>query len=267
MTTIVDLETSGLSPQRDRITWVGFARGSELALLRHPDDRGKIQAALLGAELLVAHGATFDFRFLLEAGYRLPAEERWRDSQFAAFIAGEGRVALAVLQRRLIAEGVLDESILEPELRIEAWCKREKRAKGEAPVHLLAPYLAADLRSTQAVWGHYRAALNGHESVIELEERLLPAVVAIERRGLPLDLEYAKRFRMQTREEEERLRTERIRLGGKRLEKVSGKRLAEAFAARGVDVSALPTTPAKGWPQFNKITLPTIPDLAVGGGE
>jgi DNA polymerase I len=260
MTTIVDIETTGLSPHRDVITWVGFLRAGRLALLRHPDDRDKIQSALHSSEPLVAHNASFDFKFLVGAGYELPPEEYWRDTMFVAFVAGEQRLSLSLLQKQLIAEGVLDESILEPEARMRAWCRREKKQKGEAPVQILAPYLDADLRTTQAVWDHYRASLNGHKWVLHLEERLLPAVIAIEQRGMPLDVDYAKRFRIEAETEKDRLRRKVIRLGGRRLEKISTERLVEAFEARGADLSHLPTTPAKGLPALTKDTLSKVDD-------
>jgi DNA polymerase I-like protein with 3'-5' exonuclease and polymerase domains len=272
----IDLETSGLNPRADELRWVGFAvDDGEPYFLRHPDDAELIGELLELPATFCAHGGWFDAHFLEAKGYRIPPPERWEDTQILAHVAGieerrKGATKLSALTKRLIAAGELPADALEPEKKIKSWRTAEKRlAKrenrkppelGDAPDHLLYPYLAADLEATRTVARYYRPRVNGQGPVLELERACAPAVFAAERRGVPVDLEAASELCDRTATNTAAL-LERLReLTWPTFNPASIPQREKAFQMRGTDLSWISRTPSRGWPQFTKEALSRIGD-------
>jgi len=269
-----DTETTGLDPRADRLTWVGFAADDgPVELLRHPADRDRIQGWLeLDAEFW-AHNANFDSRFLELNGYALPA--RISDTALLANTAGTlerlpGGCRLTKLQKSLIELGELSGDVLEPETAIKKWLTAARKAakkegrplpeKGDAPAHVLEPYLAADVASARAVHRHYSAELDGQAPVYELERRCLPAIYAVEKRGMPLDLEAAAELRDSVNANVAELETRLFELAGGPLNLNASGQIEAALVERGVDTTAMPRTPKSGAVMFTEQTLNKIED-------
>ena len=271
---MLDTETSGLDCRADELKLVCFARGRDYEVLEHPADRERIQYWLELDLPHVAHNIGFDFGFLEQNGYRLPPARLWEDTTLIAHTAGRrlpGQTALKAIARDHVKEGEFPESLLLPEQSIKAWLKQARRAAkkrgvrlpqlGDAPRKLLEPYLRADVRLTQLAHVHYSARLNGQIAILELERRLLPAIYATERRGVPIDVERAKVFRADARAGAKRLLA-RVRelADNPELNPQSTRQVEEALTARGVDLSGLPRTEKTEQLMLTAQTLESIDD-------
>jgi DNA polymerase I-like protein with 3'-5' exonuclease and polymerase domains len=270
----LDTETTGLDPRVDRLVCAGFAADDdEPVALRHPEQREAIQRWLELDAAYVAHNANFDFAFLEHAGYTLPPPARWHDTVLEAHIAGErlpGRVRLRSLATTLIEAGELPSGALEPEDKLKAWLRHERRAArkesrsrpeiGDAPAHLLEPYLKADVAAARAVHQHYGAALDGQGPVLELEHRVLPAIYAAQRRGVPLDLDAARELRDRCEVVVGDLRARLFELADHPFNPNAAQQIETVLQERGVDLSAVPRTPKADTPQFTADVLGTLDD-------
>jgi DNA polymerase-1 len=270
----LDTETTGLDPRADRLVLVGAAVDDrQPRALAHPADRDLIQRYLNADATFVGHNIGFDMSFLEGAGYRIPAPARWEDTVLIAHVSGErlpGQTALARLTKKLIEAGELDEGILAPEAEIKRWLAAERRQakkdgracpeKGDAPARLLNPYLYADVVATRAVHAHYSASINGQGGVLELERRCLPAIYAVERRGVPLDLDAAAELRDRTEALVADLRARLFELAGHPFNLNAARQIETALVERDVDLSAVPRTPRAGMPMFTADTLALVDD-------
>jgi DNA polymerase-1 len=178
------------------------------------------------------------------------------------------------LQKRLIAAGALPADILEPEQRLKAWLRSARRAatkagerrpqKGDAPAHILHPYLYADVVSTRVLARTCAAAVNGQADVLDLERRCIPAIYATERRGVPLDLEAARELRDRSEAAVGDLRARMFELAGGPFNPDAARQIEGALAERGVDLSTVPRTPKARLPMFTADTLAAIEDELAG---
>lgn len=278
----VDTETTGLDPHVDRLVLVGVAfDDGNVLVLEHDRDRGLIQEVLDAGEPICGHNISFDMRFLEAAGYRVPDPSTWTDTALIANVAGErkpGQTALRRLTAHLIEAGDLPGEILEPEDVLNAWLRSARRAtangaqltldgaaaerpeKGDAPAHLLYPYQRADVIATRAVAAHYGAAVNGQAGILDLEHRCLPAIYAIERRGVPLDLDAAAELRDRTDTEVADLRARLFELAGQPFNVNAARQIEHVLLARGADLGAVPRTPRADLPMFTADTLALVDD-------
>lgn len=271
---VIDTETTGLDPLADRLVLVGVTNEDGAAMiLRHDEDRELIQELLDADATFVGHNLGFDLSFLEAAGYRVPAPDRWEDTVLIAHVAGErkpGQTRLAQLTRNLIALDQLPADVLEPEQALDAWLRRARTQarkdgarrpeKGDAPAHLLHPYLEADLRCTQAVHAFYGAQINGQAPVLALERACMPAVYAAERRGVPLDLDGAHELRDRLNTVTADLLAHVFKLAGGSFNVNSARQLEATLSARGVAVDDLPRTPSTGQLKTSSEALKVIDD-------
>ena len=269
MVVYIDSETTGLDPRADRLVLVGFAiDDGEPVCLRHDGDADVIQQLLELDAGYCAHNAAFDFAFLQHAGYRIPPPARWIDTVLIAHVAGErkaGQTRLLSLTRKLVDEELLPAGILKPEEAVKTWlrtarreAKREGRCrpeKGDAPTHLLNPYLAADVTATRAVHRRYGAQINGQGRVLELEQRCLAAIYAAQQRGVPLDLEAAAELRNRTETIVGDLRALLFEQAGRAFNPNASRQIEAVLAEQGADLSDAPRTPRTAQIQFTAGTL------------
>lgn len=270
-----DTETTGLDPRVDEFKCVVFAKGARKAALRHPEQREEIQKWLNQDCLYFAHNACFDLAVLEQNGYTLPSPDKWRDTQLASHISGRrlpGQSKLDNIAKDLVAEDVLPEFLLEPEVRIKKWLtkarskatrdgKKEVPQKGHAPWELLEPYCTADVEVTQAAAWHLGGKIKGQQKIIDLEHRVLPAIYYTQKRGAPIDLDAARRFQESTRQGLRRYERQVKELAKDEDFNPNATRQIEAvLRMRGVDVDKLPKTPKSGAPKLDAENLKTIDD-------
>ena len=255
---VLDCETTGLDPRADELKLACFALGQHFEVLAHPADHDRIQEWLDQDCPYIGHNLGFDLAFLEHAGYRIPPPERWHDTTLIAHVAGRrlpGQTALKAIARDAVKEGDLPEALLAPEQELKGWLRQARReAKkagrrlpqlGDAPRRILEPYLRSDVQLTQWTHGHYGARLNGQGPLLDLERRLLPAIYATERRGVPIDVEAAKAFRQETRTGVRRLLARVRELAGEEdFNPASTQQVERALLGR-----AAPSSPASREPR------------------
>ena len=270
----LDTETTGLSPITDRLVLVGVAGDQgEPRVFRHDTDRELIQAVLDIDTVFVGHNLGFDMAFLEAAGYRIPPPERWDDTVLIAHTAGErrpGQTRLQALTRNLVALEVLPADITSHEDALDAWLTRARRVarkhgigrpeKGHAPLYLLWPYLDADVQCTRAVHGFYSARIDGQDGILQLERSCMAAVYAVERRGVPLDLDAARELRDRTTTTVADLHAQLYELAGRAFNVNSARQIERALQERGANLDEVPRTPRADLPMFTHQVLETVDD-------
>lgn len=183
---------------------VQFHDGEETAVLKHPDEREKIQEWLSRDDQYRAWNTKFDLHALKQAGYTLPDESRWHDGMVAAHIIDErSSVALQARGNRLFGE---EGAQAATEDAVKDWLKKEnarrrKQSKedgaeyieanySDVPDEIMFPYAAHDVELTAQIGEVYDHQLETNadlKQVYDLERRVLRALFAMESRGIPMD--------------------------------------------------------------------------------
>jgi DNA polymerase-1 len=174
----LDCETTGLDPHKDTLRLVTFAGLGGAWVIDVPSVGIDVLLPLLGGgPVKVAHNAGFDMRFLLGAGIK--RQGPWWDTMIADQLlrnAGHGR-KLSELAKEYLGQD------MDKTLQTSDWSgplTSDQLDYAVADANVLLPLynkLSADLETA------------GMTMVTSLEMRALPAVVAMEHRGLGFDLD------------------------------------------------------------------------------
>jgi DNA polymerase III epsilon subunit-like protein len=178
----LDLETTGLDPRRDEIRLLSLATPDGMWLIDCSAlDPGPILAALAGKKL-IAHNSMFDLLFLRCLGYK-----------------HRGRVTDTMILSRMVHAGERDASGKRLDHSLEACCERELGLDldkthqnadwaGELTQGMLR-YAAEDARVLLLLYDVLarRIRKQGQERAVEIEERVLPAVIEMAHAGVPVD--------------------------------------------------------------------------------
>jgi DNA polymerase-1 len=153
-------------------------------------------------QTVIFHNAKFDFGVLRRAG--LPVPEKFEDTLIAAHLLDENNLhGLKYLAKKHLGIDdplTFDEAdkmrLLDPEV--------------------FAEYARNDARYTFRLWEKFRKELDtqGMRSVYEMEKRLLPVVMAMETRGMKLDIQSLSKIERKVKTDSARLKTEIFELAG-----------------------------------------------------
>lgn len=178
----LDLETTGLDSRRDEIRLLSLATLGGIRLIDCSKlDPDQILAALAGKRLIV-HNGVFDLLFLRRLGY-----------------AHGGRVTDTMVLSRMVHAGERGAAGKRLDHSLEACCKRElsldldkthQKAdwSGELSDEMLR-YAAEDTRILLLLHEALARKIRkqGQERAVEIEERVLPAVIEMAHAGVPVD--------------------------------------------------------------------------------
>jgi DNA polymerase-1 len=180
----LDIETTGLDPYTSAVRLVQLATTSNRVLVV---DAARVDPRLLapvlaGAHRLVGHNLKFDLAHLTHAGLAVPEGERLRDTQLMAQLLGAGNPAgeLQLCGLAAVAERVLGLR-LDKTLQTADW----SGALSEAQLRYAALDALVPLRLTDVLDPQLEEA--GLAPVTLIEMRTLPALVAMELTGAPVD--------------------------------------------------------------------------------
>jgi DNA polymerase-1 len=184
----LDIETTGLDPLADRVRLVQVAADGGPVLLVDVDAVDpRALAALFGPDgpILVGHHVSFDLRFLVQRGLRLPPGSRLFDTELVSRLlrAGaqpfaRGEHSLATLVRRHLGRE------LPKEEQISDWSARELRPEQLA---YAARDPAASLVLAESLGGTLK--LLGLGTAAEVEFDCLPFMVWLDQSGVQLDVD------------------------------------------------------------------------------
>jgi DNA polymerase I len=217
---------------------------------QHPEDRAAIQARLDSDPDKCAWNSKFDAHFLDAAGYRAALTD---DGMVMAQIINENRsLALQGVAAQMFGEAAHDHA-----KEVSAWLNSERARRraaskdtgeemilpdySDVPAEIMDPYAIEDIRQTRAVVQRYEKILRDTPDlarVYRLEMEVMPALYEMEKRGIPVDTEYAHAFEHELVENLERLEANCIDLAGiSSFKPNSSKQVIEALERRGADLS------------------------------
>jgi DNA polymerase I-like protein with 3'-5' exonuclease and polymerase domains len=224
----LDLETTGLDPQTNRVRLLSLAvaspaGGAHCYLIDcSVVEPTPIWPVLAGKELLI-HNAAFDLAFLAKVGFEPRVV---RDTMLLAQLLTAGT------NQRCRLEDCVDRELnvsLDKSLQKSDWSGRlteDQLAYAARDAVVLLPLFAALAAKVRAA---------GLDGAAEIERRCLPAVVWMAGRGVPFDRGRWQELMRAAGEEAQRIRTELTATAGER-NWGSPKQVKEALAAAGCPV-------------------------------
>lgn len=258
-----DTETTGLQPwsQKQRAFLYVFYDGQEAeAILHTPENRGRIQAwfdrAKADPEGIRAWNTKFDRAWADAEGFDVPEDGQWHDGMVVAHAVDERRsVALKAVSKELFGDDAGD-----PQKAVKDWLTLERRLRKKAaaeageelvepnysdvPMKIMEPYALEDVILTRRVCDTYEPVLEQKpdlKGVVEFERKVMDALYAVEKRGLPADENGYRRLEQEVVENLERLEDRVQELardaGIEEFNPNSTPQIIEALKARKADLS------------------------------
>lgn len=227
--------------------------------------RGRIQGALdYCADKRVglrAHNAKFDLHFAKSAGFKLPPDDLWHDSETLVKLADERvTAALKPTHDRIFSSDAAD---LQKEVAaclnaLRADARKLSKATGEEmvwpnfyDVFQWAPELMEDYAASDCLWqrdisGHYQQVVARDpklQELYELERATMVALFWAEDRGVPIDRAALAGFELELLELFEALDAKLHALAGiDTFNPNSPKQVGEALERRGANIGAMGKT-------------------------
>ena len=200
----------------------------------------------IGANLL------YDLFWLAAEGVHVPGP--YLDVQWVEAVINENAASLSLdaLGERYLGEGKETGELYE-------WCARSYGGNPDgsqranlyrAPVTLVGPYAEGDVDVPARVWREQRPIVEqwGVQSLIDMEHRLIPMLVAMRRRGIRVDLEGAQQLHDELQAREHRAQNQLDAAAGQTVNVHAAQDIATAFDRQGIEY---PHT-ATGRPSFTK---------------
>lgn len=198
----LDTETTGLQWWADKIFGVAISTpdGNDWYwdVRRNPEALEFLKREIPECKLIICHNAKFDWHMCREAGIIFP-EKRIDDTMIRAALIDEHLMSydLDSLGKKYLDVGK-DSDIWEDLAQIFGG-KPTKNAQIQnlprAPASLAGRYAKIDTRVTLRLWEWQREEIDkqGLSEVVDLERRLLPVMVEMERGGVRVDIEAAEK--------------------------------------------------------------------------
>lgn len=200
----VDVETTGKHWWKDEVFGVSVAGVWNGRILAAYSDTRKFPAAmqrlrdeLSWAKILVNHNIKFDWHMLMNEGVRFPA--RVECTMVREALLDEHRLTYDLDSVARDRAGVRKHSEIYPKLAELFGGKPTRSAQignlHRAPASMVAPYANGDTVAALKVWLRQEPVIesSGLRRVHEVEMRLLPVLLRMERRGVRVDVATAER--------------------------------------------------------------------------
>ena len=209
----LDIETTGLDPQRNRILSISMC-GTDLepiSVLWDPSVRGDLQRIANNPRTtLITQNGPFDYSYLVKAGLTFRCK---REDTFvgAHVLEPNERAGLQYLVRRYLTKEVMEAAGLGhikidyhwKEKGPESWIKANKKwfkkvhgrepNMSDCPAWLVHSYARKDALYTLLIYYVMKNALNGSvKFVYRLDMDMIPIVVGMKLRGIPLDIKFCR---------------------------------------------------------------------------
>lgn len=258
-----DVETTGLQPWSGKQTaflYIFYDGENAEAIQNTPENEGRIQAwfdrAKADPEGIRAWNAKFDRAFGEVDGFDLPGDGKWHDGMIEAHAIDERRsVALKAVAVELFGDDADD-----LQRQVKDWLTAERRRRkkeaqeageelvepnySDVPMPIMEPYGLEDVILTRRTSDNYAPVLEQKpdlKGVVEFERKVMDALYAVEKRGLPADEEGYRRLEQEVVENLERLEDRVQELakdtGIEDFNPKSTPQIIEALKARGADLS------------------------------
>jgi DNA polymerase I len=200
----LDLETSGLNPQRDSIRLLSLATKAATYIVDCQSVDPTVLFPILTEATLVAHNALFDLGFLSSSGFE---PGRVEDTMILSQLLHAGS-KVEPLKRGQTSYSL--DSVVERELGLELDKTHQSGDWGGTLTPEMIEYAAKDVEGLLPLYEILKAKLEeaGLTYVAEIEHRALPAVVWMSSVGVPIDADGWKEHARKTHAAAARLKDE-----------------------------------------------------------
>ena len=230
----VDTETTGLRWVEDRAFGVSIAWDDKATFIRNTDYGSENIGALLTElfkadyKTFVFHNCEFDLHMIRETYGAYPPKNLLDTVRLAHFRDTGGPKGLKDLGVQFFgtaASAAQD--------TINMYMKEYKLKKFSfVPADFMDPYACMDTVLTKALAHIFMDELSerpGHASLIDMEHRLIPVIMDMEKEGIKVDLEYLSTLHRQLKSEQRDIQDEIYSVVGRPLEIGSPKQVGEYF--------------------------------------
>lgn len=264
---VIDTETTGLNKIDDKPFLVPITIGNESWVLR-PDAKliKWLSENMPKAEYCVFHNAKFDLHMLLNGGVKQSVIDR---SKIWCTMVNETLIddthhsyALSAICQKRFGIKKRDDELLQW-LADHYGGKPERKAQmkniSKAPIEMVAYYAIGDTELTGKLFEAQRLDIEKQEldRVSKLEMDTLHALLDMERRGVPININKVEESLFKFKKMEEEIGNRISDLSGFDINVRSGKQLEAAFKSLGVEIKYNKDT---GNPVFDKETLGLMND-------
>tara|TARA_R110000824_G_scaffold106188_4_gene250882 strand:- start:2924 stop:4858 length:1935 start_codon:yes stop_codon:yes gene_type:complete len=207
--------------------------------MKHPSDK-------------VFHNAQYDLGWLRKSGVR-EINGRIIDTLIAAPLIDENRMSYALnsLGKTYLKERK-DEKLLQEAAK--QWGINAKSDLWRLPPQYVGPYAEQDARLTLRLWNHFKTIIiqENLKDIFQLEMELLPCLLDMREKGVPVDLRKAEILKKDLERREGKIIKEIKRQYGVEVEIWAAASVAKAFEAAGLSYER---TPKSNQPKFDKASL------------
>jgi DNA polymerase I-like protein with 3'-5' exonuclease and polymerase domains len=239
----IDTETTGLYWYRDNVFGIALAgydpeQGVMMSgyfdIREQPRMVKNIQSEVKKAKRIVNHNIKFDYMMLQETGIILPEDRiECTSVRAAAIFEHEQSYSLDYLADKYIGMGKYGDIYGELAAMFGGKADRSTQAKNfhRAPVELMRKYAVPDAELACLLWQWQEGEIEKQDlhRVWDLERRLLPVLLRIEKRGVRVDMERTESARHDIEQLISRNQKELDKAAGKPLNANSPKQMRELF--------------------------------------
>ena len=230
----VDTETTGLRWVEDRAFGVSLAWDDKATFIRNTDfgtaNIGSLLTEIFKADYktFVFHNCEFDLHMIRETYGALPPKNLLDTLRLAHLRDTGGPKGLKEL-----GEAIFGEVASANEKTIKMYMEQyHLKNYSYVPADFMDPYACMDTVLTKALAYLFLDELKvrpGHTQLIDMEHRLIPVIMAMEQRGIKIDLEYCSTLHRQLKSQQRDIQDEIYTIVGRPLELSSPKQLGEYF--------------------------------------
>ena len=253
----LDIETSGFNPRKDKIIGLSASDGITSYywqwkdLVKSGDNKMLFKLLLNPIVIKIFHNAKFEFHFFLENGLK-SYPVNYFDTMIASHICDENKFSHSLKN----LAPIIDPNAKDYDKPLDDYKKAHNiTSYADIPLRIIKPYASKDAFYTYGLYEFFIDKINKQFKTLfyDIEMPLIPVIVEMEKRGVPIDKKFFKKQGIKLLGEERLLEKLLHKTLGK-INLLSNPEVGQALVKLGVD---LPKTD-KGAIKIDRYTLDSI---------
>lgn len=241
----LDTETTGINYMIDTPFLLAFGINNEVTTIKWSHQVVKwLINNLPKAASVIGHNIKFDIHMLIQGGFpiHLIDQIKWECTMVNAALINEHEdyYSLDALGLKYSGVGKSSEELYEKLADIFGGPANKSQMKNlsKAPIEIVRPYAEDDIRATKALYERQIELINAQDlhDIVNLEKSVIPVLVEMERRGIPIDEEALSKAGPMFKEKLQENTLEIIKLVGRDVNTNSGPQMLKAFESLKIPI-------------------------------